>query len=47
LFLVQPTSNSAAFSSWNIARPTSMGGIPSQFIQQMDLTMADIMLGQD
>ncbi|KAH8200083.1 hypothetical protein TruAng_005751 [Truncatella angustata] len=46
MFPVQTTTNPAAFPSWNIARPTSMGGIPPQFMQQMDLNMADIMLSQ-
>ncbi|KAK6069665.1 Fluconazole resistance protein 1-like protein 1 [Seiridium cupressi] len=46
MFPVQSTSNPSSFPSWNMARPTSMNSIPPQFMQQMDMNMADIMLSQ-
>lgn len=46
MFPVQSSSNPASYPSWNMGRPTSMNGIPPQFMQQMDMNMADMMLSQ-
>lgn len=46
MYPVQSTSNPAAYPPWNMARPTSINGLPPQFMQQMDMNMADIMLSQ-
>jgi hypothetical protein len=45
MFPVQSTPNSTSYPSWNMARPTSMNSIP-QFMPQMDMNMADVMLSQ-
>jgi hypothetical protein len=45
LFPVQ-SPNAASFPTWNMDRPNSMNGLPPQFIHQMDVNMADMMLSQ-
>ncbi|KAI2614992.1 hypothetical protein GGR54DRAFT_313895 [Hypoxylon sp. NC1633] len=45
LFAVQSPSAPAPFQSWNMSRPSSMD-IPPQYIQGMDLDMAEMMLSQ-
>lgn len=45
LFPVQSSSNWASYPTSNMGRPTSMNGIP-QFMQEMDMNMADMMLSQ-
>ncbi|KAH8662029.1 hypothetical protein BX600DRAFT_308705 [Xylariales sp. PMI_506] len=45
MFPVQSPTDSAGFQGWNMPRPTAMD-IPPQFMQQMDINMADMMLSQ-
>ncbi|KAI1875954.1 uncharacterized protein JN550_001450 [Neoarthrinium moseri] len=46
MFPVQSPSNSTSFQTWNMGRPTSMGGMPPQYMPQLDMNMADMMLSQ-
>jgi hypothetical protein len=46
IFPIQLASNSATLPPWSMARPPSAGEISSQWTQQMDLNMVDIMLSQ-
>ncbi|KAI1337181.1 hypothetical protein F5Y15DRAFT_163540 [Xylariaceae sp. FL0016] len=45
LFAVQSPSGPNAFPAWNMGRPSSMD-IPPQYMSQMDLHMAEMMLSQ-
>jgi hypothetical protein len=45
LFPVQSPSGQSGFPSWNMGRPDSMD-LPPQFMQHMDINMAEMMLSQ-